>query len=124
MTPSLFHDSIDRALEEVVVACGGFKTTGLALRPEKDADAASRWLHACLDDARPERLTPDQMLFILREGRKVSAHAAINFLLRESGYADAQPIEPEDERAALQRTFIQGVQTLTLLASRLERVSL
>lgn len=104
------------------MACGGFKTVGLALRPEKDADSDSRWLHACLDDARPERLTPDQVLFILREGRKAQAHAAINYLLRESGYADAQPIEPEDERAKLQRDFLQGVQHLSQLAARLDKV--
>jgi len=122
MTPHLFHESFTDALTEVVKALGGHKTVGLALRPDKTADTAGRWLHDCLNLSRSEKLDPDQVLFILREGRKAQAHAAINYLLRESGYADAQPIEPEDERAKLQRDFLQGVQHLSQLAARLDRV--
>lgn len=124
MTPHLFHDTLTDALVEVVKSLGGFKTVGLALRPDKSADAASRWLNDCLNANRAEHLEPDQVLFILREGRKAQSHAAINYLLREAGYADAVPIEPDDEKAALQREFISGVKALTLLAERLDRVEL
>ena len=124
MNDSLFHETLFAALDEIVKALGGSKKVGQLLRPDKSPDIAGKWLCNCLNPERVERLDPDQLLMLLREARKISAHAAINHILRESGYADAQPIEPEDERAALQRTFIQGVQTLTLLASRLERVSL
>jgi len=121
MTPHLFHDTLTDALVEVVKSLGGFKTVGLALRPDKSADAASRWLNDCLNANRAEHLEPDQVLFILREGRKAQSHAAINYLLREAGYADAQPIEPEDERAALQRQFNQRVDDLKTILARLDR---
>ena len=124
MTPQLFHESLFDAMTEIVRELGGYKVVGKLLRADKTPDVAGRLLNDCLNPNRSERLDPDQLLMLLREARKISAHAAINHILREAGYADAQPVEPEDERAALQRTFIQGVQTLTALASRLERVAL
>jgi len=120
-TQALFHETFLSALAEVVAALHGAKTVGAALRPELGAEAAGKWLSNCLNHEHPQKLDPDQVLFILREGRKAQAHAAINYLLRESGYADAQPIEPEDERAKLQRDFLQGVQHLSQLAARLDR---
>jgi hypothetical protein len=119
MTPNLFHDSLTDALNDTVKALGGHKVVGAALKPEKSPEAAGRWLHDCLNPNRPERLEPDQVLFILREGRKHNAHEAINYLLRESGYADAVPIEPEDERARLQREFINAVAVVQQLGKRL-----
>ncbi len=122
MTIALFHDSLSDALTETVKALGGHKVVGAMLKPEKTPDGAGRWLLDCLNPSRAERLDPDQVRFILREGRKANAHAAINYLLREAGYADATPIEPEDERARLQREFLAGVSALTQLAKRLEAV--
>lgn len=122
--PALFHETLLSALGEVIATLGGAKTVGSALRPELGADAAGKWLSNCLNAEHPQNLHPEQVLFILREGRKAQSHAAINYLLREAGYADAQPIEPEDERAKLQRDFLQGVQHLSQLAARLDRVEL
>jgi hypothetical protein len=39
--------------------------------------------------------------------------------LRAAGYADPQPIEPEDERARLQREYVAAVRTLTALTQKL-----
>jgi len=120
-TQALFHETFLSALAEVVAALHGAKTVGAALRPELGAEAAGKWISNCLNHEHPQKLDPDQVLFILREGRKAQSHAAINYLLRESGYADAQPIEPDDEKAALQREFISGIKALTQLAERLDR---
>ena len=121
MNQSLFHDSFSDALTEVVKSLGGHKTVGLALRPDKSADSSARWLNDCLNPSRSERLDPDQVLFVLREGRKAQSHSAMNYLLREAGYADAQPIEPEDEKAALQRQVIESVKSLEQIMTRLNR---
>lgn len=43
---------------------------------------------------------------------------------RDTGYTDPQPIEPEDERARLQREFINAQRGLEALAKRMERAGL
>lgn len=118
---ALFHDSINEALRDVVMACGGYKAVGKRLWPEKSVEAAGRLLADCLNDARSERLTPDQVLLLLRMGREVGCHAAMAFLAGEAGY-QALPIEPDDERAKLQRQYIESVKSLQRLADRMERL--
>jgi hypothetical protein len=42
---------------------------------------------------------------------------------RDLGYADPVPIEPEDERAALQRQFIESTANLLKMAARIEELA-
>ena len=55
-------------------------------------------------------------------GFTAAARAAANFLMREAGYADPQPIEPEDERARLEREFIEAAKGVQAIAARLTRL--
>jgi hypothetical protein len=55
-------------------------------------------------------------------GRERGCHVGMTFLASECGYAPPQPIEPEDERAQLQREYIDAVKLLSVLSMRLERV--
>jgi hypothetical protein len=119
--PALFHETFAEALADCVRALGGNKTVGAMLWPEKTIDEARRLLLDSLNPDRPNKLAPEQVLLILREARKVNCHAAIAYINRECGYADPQPIEPEDERAALQREYIAAVKTLTTISTRFER---
>lgn len=122
--PALFHESITDALREAVQALGGFKKVGGAMKPDKSADEAGRWLADCLNADRRERFDPDQVLWIMREARKIGCHAAANFLMRECGYADPVAIEPEDERARLEREFIDAAKTVQAIAERMQRVGI
>lgn len=121
---ALFYDSLADALRAVVQALGGTKAAGCRLWPEKTPEAAHRTLLDCLNDARPEKLSPEQVLWLLAEARRVGCHAAMNYLARNSGYADPQPIEPEDERARLQREFIEAQKAMAQLAGRMERAGM
>lgn len=121
---ALFYETINDALDAVVKACGGAKSVACRMWPDKTPDAAHRLLLACLNEGRDEKLGPSQVLFILKLGRERGFHGAINFLAREAGYADPQPLEPEDERARLQREFIEAQKALQSLADRMERVGL
>lgn len=126
MTPStlpLFHESFTEALRECVTACGGSKKVGALLWPERDVDAAGRHLSDCLNDAKRERLSPEQVVLILRMARAAGCHAGMLFLARELGYADPQPIEPEDERARLQRHFIDASRELSRLVERIQTLT-
>ena len=122
MQPVLFVESFTDALREVVRACGGSKVVGAKLWPEKAPDAAARLLQDCLNDTRAEKLSPDQVLLLTRMGRERGCHAVMAFLAGECGYAPPQPIEPEDERAALQREYIEATKVLATLATRLDRL--
>lgn len=122
MTPALFHESVNDALREVVQALGGPKAVGAKMRPEKGVDVAGRWVSDCLNQERSERFDPDQVLWLLRAGRAAGVHACANYLMREAGYADPVPVEPEDERARLQREFIEAAGVVQVIAERLTRV--
>lgn len=121
---ALFYESLNDALDACVKACGGAKAVACRLWPDKTPEAAHRLLLACLNESRDEKLGPDQMLFILRLARERGFHAGMNFIARDSGYADPTPIEAEDEKARLQREFIEAQRSMTRLAERMERVGL
>jgi hypothetical protein len=119
---ALIHDSRNDALRECVAALGGAKRVGLMMRPELAADQASQWVRDRLNPDRRELFAPDQVVWILREARQVGCHAGINHIARECGYADPQPIDPVDERASLQRAFVDSVAQQKKILERMERL--
>lgn len=122
MNGSLFHESLSDALRECVGVCGGLKAVGYVLWPEKGADVAGRLLADCLNDAKREKLSPEQVLLILRLGRERGCHSGMTFIARELGYTDPQPIEPEDERAKLEREFVEAAKQMQRMADRIEKL--
>jgi hypothetical protein len=116
----LFHETLTDALREVIGACGGAKQVGAKLWPEKTPDSAQRILLDCLNEARQERLDPDRLRLLLKMGRDVGCHAAVNYLLRDIGYEDARPVDPGDEVAQLMRDFISAQKALQGIADRID----
>lgn len=119
----LIVEDLPTALADVARALGGMKKTGALLRPELPADQAGRWLADCLNPAQREKLSPEQVLVLLREGRAVGCHVAMQFLASEAGYAPPQPVAPEDERAALERAFVEAVAQQAQILRRMEALS-
>jgi hypothetical protein len=99
----LFHERIEDAMLAVIDRCGGRKRFAAEMFPDRSVADAHHHLNACLNPEKRERFNPDQLLYIARRGREVGCHAVLMFMARELGYCDPVPIEPEDERAALQR---------------------
>lgn len=118
----LFIEDIYEAVRTVSMALGGTKKAGALLKPDLPADKAGEWLANCLNRARPEKLDPEQLMFLAREGRRVGCHAIASFMCQDGGYAPPNPIEPEDERAALQRAYIESVRAQRQIADRLEKL--
>lgn len=121
----LIVEDFTAALTSCVQVLGGAKKVGVMLRPEYDAepDKAARWLLACLNHSRDEKLSWDQTFHIMRAAKSVGCHVAMGYICEQLGYAEPQPIEPEDERAALQRAFIESVGQQRQMLARLERLS-
>lgn len=119
--PLIVEDYMD-AIRATVMALGGYKRVGSDMRPDLAADAAGRWLSDCLQADRREKLDLTQLAWLRRRARIANVHVLAQFELREAGYADPQPVEPEDERAALQREFVKQTKSLERMLARLSQL--
>ncbi len=119
MQMALMHETINDAVREAIQACGGFKRVGPMLWPERPVDEASNRLRDCLNPDRRDRLTPEQLLFVLRLARQSGCHAAATFLMAECGYAPPVPVDPEDQLARQEREFVEATKALQKLAAQM-----
>jgi hypothetical protein len=117
----LFFDSYEAAIGATVTALGGNKRVGTALWPTMPADEAGRRLAHCLNPDKRDKLCPNELALIRREARKKGVHILAHYEARDAGYAEPQPINPEDEAAQLQREYIAAVRALQGLTERMER---
>ena len=113
-------DSLNDALIDAVRALGGSKQVGPMLWPEKTPEAAQRLILACLNEDRPEHLTPEQAMMVLRLCRNKGYHGAFNFISDSLGYSKPTPVEPKDEAAELMR---QVIESQKLLSKQMERLA-
>ncbi len=118
----LFYDDVQDALRTTVQALGGMKVVGARLWPEKAPDAAGRHLADCLNTAKAEKLSPEQVLTLARWGHEVGCHAYAAFLGAEVGY-DVRVTTPAEQRDQLAESIRAATSTLDRalkLAERLE----
>lgn len=119
-------EALPETLYEALIACvkaaGGSKQVGPLLWPEKAPDAAQRQLLDCLNDDRPQNLTPAQVLLVLRMARDRGCHVGIQYLAAALSYAEPQPIEPKDEADQLRREVVEGMRVLQATMQRLEQL--
>lgn len=116
-------ESLSEALTECVRVCGGSKHVGAQLWPEKTPDAAQRLLLSCLNDDRAEKLSPEQLLLVLRLARQRGHHGGMNYIASELGYGTPVPVEPRDEIADLQRQYIEAARNMARMAEKIDRLS-
>lgn len=114
---------LNDALIECVKACGGSKVVGAALFPEFPPDQAQRKLLDCLNPDRPHKISPEQMVLLMRMARAKGCHAAMEFLCAELGYAAPTTVEPKDEMAELMRDFNAAVALQAQIAERMEKAA-
>ena len=122
MQSSLFHDTYEDAIRDAVMSLGGFKKVGATLWPAMPADDAGRKLAHCLNTDKREKLDLGELQLIRREARKVGVHILASYEMRDAGYADPQPVNPEDEQAQLQREYIAAVKSMSAIQARLDRL--
>jgi hypothetical protein len=115
---TLFHERIEDAISAVANALGR-KRIACELWPDKTERDAQTLLDHCLNADRRERLSPSQVMFIARKGREKGLHSIVQYMARELGYCEPLPVNPEDEKAKLQREFIESTNQLSRLADRI-----
>ena len=116
----MHFESMNEALIACVKASGGSKTVGGAMWPDMAPDHAQRKLLNALDESRPEKLSPSQVILILKMARDRGFHEGIGHVLETLSYAPTTPIEPKDEAADLMR---QVLESQRILAAQMERLT-
>jgi hypothetical protein len=115
-------ETINEANIACVKCCGGSKVVGSKLWPEKTVEAAQRHLLACLNEDKPERLSPDQLVYLMRLGREVGCHDIMRYMTEALGYSMPNPIDPKDEVAELLRISIEQRKAAARTDERIERL--
>ena len=117
----LYDDELDAA-KATVKALGGAKKVGPIFWPDKTPENASRYMLDCLNAGRSERLTPSQVLLLMRMGREVGHHGLAEHFMAEAGYQRPTPINPEAEAAVLAHQIDSVFDRASDLIGRLERI--
>lgn len=107
-------DSMEDALKAVVMALGGFKKVGVAMRGADfngDAEKAADWLRKCLQGDRREQLHLAHVQWLLREAKRAGFHAAMDYFAGTVEYK-AQPVDAEQQVRDLQERIAAGVEGL------------
>lgn len=99
-----------KALRLVVHRAGGAKRVAAMLWPQTKLGTAHQRLLACLDLRRREHFSPEELILMLRIGKDLADHAAMELLATLSGYSKPYPMATEDERADLQRRYLKAVE--------------
>lgn len=113
-------DTLIETLIQCVKAAGGSKAVGSRLWPEKTVEAAQRHLLHCLNESKPERLTPEQVLLVARLAREHGCHAYMEYCSRALSYAPPQPVRPVDEVDELRRQVLEMGRTMQAALARLQ----
>jgi len=106
--PSLFVDSLNDAVRDTCRMIG-MKRIAKLLWPSKSEDEAARYLNDCLNEDRPQKLSGEEIMVIGEEGRKLGCHLIGGYVNQRLHYAPPVPVDPADEKAELQRQFIDAV---------------
>ncbi|SIR00364.1 hypothetical protein [Pseudacidovorax sp. RU35E] len=122
MEPKLFYDDEIDALRAHVQAMGGTKEVAARIWPDKTPMAAQRQLSDCLNANRSERLSPSQLLLLMRLGREQGVHILAEYLMGEAGYSRPIPLDPKDEASQLLAKFDECMSLAGQLATRMERM--
>lgn len=116
-------ESLNDALIACITAAGGSKQVGPLLWPEKAPDSAQRMLLDCMNEDRPAKLSPEQVLLVLRLARAKGYHDGMNFIAADLGYGTPVPVEPRDEVADLMRAFNDSVAQQAVLVAKIEKAA-
>ena len=114
----LFSETFEDALLDAVKALKGPKAVGEMLWPDKGMESAAKYLRACLDAERDEKLSLSQILLIAKRARAAGCHTLMAFLASELDY-EWKAVDPETEVQRLQREFIDSQRQLSKLAEQI-----
>jgi len=115
-----FHPSAEDATAAAIHKSGkAMKQIASDLWPSLKMDTAYARLRGCLNQERPEKLSADEHLAV---ARLCGQYDFLHYCANELSHSKPEPVAPEDERARLQREFVESTRALTKLAERIESI--
>lgn len=102
----LDHEIPEDALAADIANIGGLYKVGKMLRPELEKKAARDWLLNCLNPKHKQNLTLAQMDLVKGWARQVGSTYFSEYWATTNKMSKPVKIEPEDEKAKLQREFV------------------
>lgn len=118
--PPLIVESLNEAVKFSARAIG-FEKVANELWPAKGAKEAARYLNDCLNPERPHKLSGEEILHIARRGREIGCYLITSFINMDTGFGPPTPVDPDDEKAELQRQFIETGKRMEALLARISR---
>lgn len=119
----LFHETLADAIREVARLAGGTKPLAAAIWPAKSPNDAHRQLLDCLNDDRPHKLAPGELMMIARIGRERECDAVMTFICRECGYEDPRVANMDAVKTDLQTRIADGLDYVRANMGRLDRMA-
>lgn len=116
------YDDELEAAKATVKHLGGAKKVGPIFWPDKTPENAGRYMADCLNPGRSERLTPSQVLLLMRMGREIGRHDLAEYFMAEAGYQRPMPINPEAEATVLAQQIDGIFDRASGLIDRLEKI--
>jgi hypothetical protein len=116
-----FYETPESALRACIEHLGGAKEVGRKMFPDKTIENARDYLLACVNEGRPEKLAPTQILLIFREAKAAGFHAGFQWWSSQCEY-EARPITKAEEVDRLTTIIEQSSKTLAGAVALLEKM--
>lgn len=125
MQARLFYDDSKDACSSAITESGKSpKQVAADMRPDLKAESAKTWVHNCIDPDKADKFSIEHLIqFINLTKRADGTNALMDYLCDETGQERTKAKAPEDERAALQRAFIQSVHDQQKILEQFEKVN-
>jgi hypothetical protein len=95
---ALWHDCLEDAIGAAIISLGGHKKVAKLLWPvlaETKPETASSRIRNCLNPEKNDKLSPDELLTIMKRAAGAGDHSIMNYLGREALY-EVTPVAPAD----------------------------
>lgn len=117
MSRLFYDDEFDALAQTIANSKRGFKECAGFLFPHLKPESQYARLKACLNPDKDERLTFGQIVALCKY---CDCYDALYFMADELSHNRPVKRDPEDEKARLQREYIEAVGTLKRLTERMD----
>lgn len=121
-TQEMFLDSLSDAISDAINQLGGAKRVGTMLWPEKSAREAGNQLLNCLNPDHAQKLSLEQIDFIVGEARKKDVHSVAVYIADKYCYEPPKPITKESLKADIDRQLGNKLSEIEDLVRQLKKL--
>jgi hypothetical protein len=115
-----FNDNEFDAIGDDIKALGGAKQAAGVFFPTRTPDQGAATLRAWTNPNRGEEPDFGQLMMLIEQSRQRAGYSAVARYMEQRLNCRIEFLSPEDERARLQKQFVDAVGVFQSLAKRLE----